>query len=221
MGHNENAILIQSTKIVSSYILHNKLEMENISAAVDTVYQALSNLGADIPPHKKVSLVEKNPTWFKDYRQEHKEFSLLRKRKRRLKLERHRSFIIDLVDKNPEITLGEISIKIEEECNIYVSISTIASFLDREGLDLHERRKKAQSIPQSLEEWLPRFSPTTQLMLMLLKEQPRGLTRDDLAARASISITSSFLGSTVRKLRQLGLIVETGGKIKLSGSVSI
>lgn len=211
-------ILKKTVRIMAAFVANNHLPIEKIPVTIITVYRVLASL-TDMPTKKPEHLpAPLIPMWNKDYRLDHKKLSARRKGKLGpYKLDTHKAFIHELIENRPDITLTEISAHLEIERGIYASISTVKLFLDREGLSLEERRRRemAGPVPQSLDEWMSRLSPTQARMLVVLKGARRGLTREELAERASISTTSSFLGSSIRKMNQLGLIEEAASGIKL------
>ncbi|NJM82515.1 MAG: ATP-binding protein [Tabrizicola sp.] len=79
-----------------------------------------------------------------------------------------------------------------------------------------EARDIAGPAPQGIDEWIVRLPPTQSRMLTVLRDTGEGLSREELAGAAGVSLTSSGLGSGLRNLKELGLIVAEDGLFRLA-----
>jgi hypothetical protein len=79
-----------------------------------------------------------------------------------------------------------------------------------------EAREIAGPAPQGLDEWIVRLPPTQSRMLTVLRARGEGLSREELAGAAGVSLTSSGLGSGLRNLKELGLIVADEGRFRIA-----
>lgn len=79
-----------------------------------------------------------------------------------------------------------------------------------------EAREIAGPAPQGLDEWIVRLPPTQSRMLTVLRDRGEGLSREELAGAAGVSLTSSGLGSGLRNLKELGLIVADEGRFRIA-----
>ena len=79
-----------------------------------------------------------------------------------------------------------------------------------------EAREIAGPAPQGLAEWIVRLPPTQSRMLTVLRDRGEGLSREELAGAAGVSLTSSGLGSGLRNLKELGLIVAYEGRFRIA-----
>jgi hypothetical protein len=67
----------------------------------------------------------------------------------------------------------------------------------------------------SVEQWAAKLPPTYGKMLLAIHSEG-ALTKDEVAAHAGVSPTSSGLGSGLRELKRLALIVEDGGSYSVA-----
>ncbi len=58
---------------------------------------------------------------------------------KRSKLDPHRTFLLDLVEAEPDITIAEMQDRLRSEAGIEASVGTIWTFLDRAGLTFKKR----------------------------------------------------------------------------------
>ena len=57
------------------------------------------------------------------------------------KLDAHEAFILDLVEDNPDISLGEIAERLLAECGVSAALSTVWEFFDKRNITYKKRRR--------------------------------------------------------------------------------
>jgi len=72
--------------------------------------------------------------WIRRFRQDGESTPRRQGAARGSKLDRHRTFILDLIEKRKDITLTEIADCLESECHVRAGVTTLWRWLDRQGV---------------------------------------------------------------------------------------
>jgi transposase len=84
-------------------------------------------------------------SWYRRYRETGEVEARKQGQPSRSKLDAHETFILGLIDEQPDITLAEIGERLASERGVSAVTSTIWLFLDRRGITFKKRRRTPPS----------------------------------------------------------------------------